>query len=148
MKFNKLYNKLLSEAAHHKKDRSQDVVAVTAATTRIYFPAEDELYKLSPGNWELISQGEDLSDREGDDVSSEINKYFPNGFRRVRVSLGRDIMNVWPTAIVFPNEELDHFIVGDSYPKEFSELVFIDPRDSYNLDQETRDEWDDIIKEL
>jgi len=148
MKFNKLYYKLLSEAARHKRDASQAVTVITAITSHIYFPAEDELYKVTPGSWELISQGEDLSDREGDDVSPEINKYFPKGFRRVRVSLGKDVVDVWPSAIVFPNEENDHFLVGNSFPQEFSELAFIDPRDNYNLDQETRKEWGDIISEL
>jgi hypothetical protein len=148
MQFNKLYYKLLLEAARHKKNTGHAVTVITAITSHIYFPAEDELYKVSPGSWELISQGEDLSDREGDDVSPEINKYFPKGFRRVRVSLGKDVVDVWPDAIIFPNEEHDHFLVGSSYPQEFSELVFIDPSDKYNLDQETRDEWEDVIKEL
>ena len=139
---------MLSEAARHKRDASQAVTVITAITSRIYFPAEDELYKVTPGSWELISQGEDLSDREGDDVSPEINKYFPRGFRRVRVSLGKDVVDVWPSAIVFPNEENDHFLVGNSFPQEFSELAFIDLSDNYNLDQKTRDEWEDVIKEL
>jgi hypothetical protein len=148
MNFNKLYFKLLEEAARHKKDPNHNVTAITAVTSRIYFPAEDELYDVRPGSWELVSQGEDLSDREGDDASPEIKKYFPKGFRRVRVSLGKDVVSVWPNAIVFPNEENDHFLVGRSFPQEFSELAFIDPADDYNLDQKTREEWEGVLNEL
>lgn len=146
MKFNVLYKNLLEEA---KRARQGNILNVNAVTSYIYFPREDELFYLTPHSWELVIDGAKLTDKEGNNPSEEIKEYFPRGYTKTRAALGKDIMNFWPDSIVFPEEEDYHFVAqGKSFPDNKSEIVLIEPNDKYSLDQETRDQWGDILTGL
>lgn len=142
MKFNNLYNKLLEEA-------KSNIIDVSSVTSYIYFVDEDELYYLTPHSWELVIDGTKLTDKDGNNPSEEMKEYFPNGYTKTRVALGKDIMKFWPDAIVFPEEEDYHFVAqGKAFPEKESVLALIEPNDKYKLDQETRDIWGDVISGL
>lgn len=143
MKFNTLFSILLSEA------KNPNIHPVRAFTRHIYFPKEDEFYSVNrAGNWELLAQGIELSDRKGNDISEDIKHFFPRGFQKVYVALGKDIKKDLPDAIVFSDEEYEYFIIGSSFSDNIKELAFIDPTDEFNLDQDVRDVWQSALNKL
>ena len=140
------FKQFLKEA---KKSRAGMIRDVRQITTYIYFVNEDTLYALTKSNWEIMGEGYNLTDKNGNNPSEIMNEYFPRGYTKTRAALGRDIKDFWPDAIVFPEEEEDFFVAETiPFPEDRSELVLIEPNDKYNLDQETRDQWGDVIKDL
>lgn len=138
MKFNELYTKLLTESINE----SQSVERIDSKY--IYFPDDKEVYQIEP-RYQRVGTEKDL------------NKFFPDGYRKVMVATGEDIIDfVWTrdrSVSLDIDDSGSWFIVRGSAIKNLpKENVF----DAYiehdkmirNLDPETKEDWKDILPNI